>query len=112
MATQAQRKYEGDYVEYTPSADVAVDQVVIEGALVGVTTHAIEANVLGHLAVKGVFEFATGTSTSNAFTFGALVYWDDTNNIATTTSGGNTLIGKCVKAASATATVVKVRMNQ
>jgi len=39
MATQAQRKYEGDYVEYTPSADVAVDQVVIEGALVGVTTH-------------------------------------------------------------------------
>jgi len=58
------------------------------------------AGALGSLAVAGVFDFATATGGGTAITAGANVYWDDTNNVATTTATGNKLIGKCVTAAA------------
>jgi predicted RecA/RadA family phage recombinase len=102
----------GDLIDYTPSSDVAAGQVVVQSDLVGVANKAITANTLGALAVSGVFDFAKATGAGTAISAGALVYWDDTSNVATTTSTGNKLIGKAIKAATTSDSTVRVRLSQ
>lgn len=67
-------------------------------------------NVLGALAVTGVFDFAKATDV--AYTVGTILYWDDTAHIATTTATGNKSIGKVVRAAATTDPTVRVRLSQ
>jgi predicted RecA/RadA family phage recombinase len=108
---QAVFVHEGCSIDYTPAADVAAGDVVVQGDLVGVAKLDIKANKLGALAVCGVFDFAKNTGA--AFTVGTVLYWDDTNNVVSTSSGGgNKQIGKVVRAAAAADTTVRVRMNQ
>lgn len=109
---KAQFIHDGDAVDYTPSANVAAGDVVVQGDLVGVAKKDVAANVLGALAVTGVFDIAKATGTDTDISAGASVYWDATNKVATTTSTGNKLIGKCVKAAATTDAVVRVRLSQ
>ena len=109
---QATFVQEGCAVDYTPGADVAVGQVVVQGDLVGVAKQAIIANTLGSLAVTGVYDFAKATGGGSAIAVGAIVYWDDTNNVATTTSAGNKKIGTAIRAAADADTTVRVRMSQ
>ncbi|MBU0639322.1 MAG: DUF2190 family protein [Planctomycetes bacterium] len=109
---QAIFRHDGSSIDYTPAADVAAGEVVVQGELVGVAKLDIKANTLGALAVAGVFDFAKATGGGTAITAGANVYWDDTNNVATTTATGNKLIGKCVKAAADADATVRVRMMQ
>ena len=109
---QATFVQEGGAVDYTPGAAVAIGDVVVQGELVGVARGPIAAGALGALAVDGVFDFAKATSGGSAITAGANVYWDDTNNVATTTASGNKLIGKCVKAAVDADAKVRVRLSQ
>jgi predicted RecA/RadA family phage recombinase len=45
-------------------------------------------------------------------TFGAKVYWDDTNNVATVTATGNKQIGKIVKTAADGDATVRCLMSQ
>jgi predicted RecA/RadA family phage recombinase len=105
---------EGGTVDYTPGADVAAGQVVVQGELVGIAKTTIKANALGALGVVGVFDFVKSTGAGSAITAGAKVYWDDTANKATTddASGANKLIGKCIKAAADADATVRVRMDQ
>ncbi len=92
-------------VDYTPAAgNVALgDVVVISNAtansttgaagLVGVAHHPITNNTLGALAVSGgVYSFV---NLNNSAT-GAIVYWDATNNKATSVTNSNCLLGKIV----------------
>jgi len=109
---QAVFRHEGNSIDYTPAADVAAGDVVVIGELVGVAKLDIKANTLGALAVTGVFDFAKATGGGTAISAGANCYWDDTNNVATTTATGNKLIGKCVKAAADAGATVRVRMSQ
>ncbi|MCK6485456.1 MAG: DUF2190 family protein [Phycisphaerae bacterium] len=109
---QATFVHDGAAIDYTPGAAVAAGDVVVIGELVGVTKTPIAANALGALAVRGVFDFAKATGVGTAISAGANVYWDDTNNVATTTATGNKLIGKCVKAAADANATVRVRMLQ
>lgn len=109
---QAVYVHEGDYVDYTPGSDVAAGVVVVQGELVGVAVRPIPATTLGALAVEGVFDFAKATGGSTAITVGANVYWDDAANHATTTSTGNKLLGKVVRAAADADSTVRVRMLQ
>jgi predicted RecA/RadA family phage recombinase len=109
---QATFVQEGGAVDYTPGAAVAIGDVIVQGELVGVARGPIAANALGSLAVDGVFDFSKATSGGSAITAGANVYWDDTNNVATTTASGNKLIGKCVKAAADADAKVRVRLSQ
>jgi len=48
---------------------------------------------------------------TTAIAVGALVYWDSTNQQATTVATDNTLIGKCIKAAADSDATVRVRMQ-
>ena len=99
----------GMTIPHTPTAALAAGEVVVQDQLVGVTTHPVEANQLCGLTVQGVFDFAKATGGSIAV--GALVYWNNTTKVATTTATGNTLIGKCIRAASNTDTTVRVLLT-
>ncbi len=109
---QATFVQDGRSIDYTPGTAVAAGDVIVQGELVGVARMPIAANAIGSLAVDGVFDFAKATGGGTAITAGANVYWDDTNNVATTTATGNKLIGKCVKAAADADATVRVRMMQ
>ena len=104
--------HEGCSIDYTPAADVAAGDVVVQGDLVGVTKQPIPANQLGALVVEGVFDFAKATGGGSALAAGTTVYWDDAANVATSTSAGNKQLGKVVKAAADADATVRVRMNQ
>ena len=106
--------HEGDAIDYTPGADVAAGDVIVQGELVGVAKQPITANALGALAVKGVFDFPKTTGGGTAISAGAKVYWDEANTVATTDDGGgaNKLIGKVAKAAADEDATVRVRLSQ
>jgi predicted RecA/RadA family phage recombinase len=107
---QATFVQDGCFVDYTPGADVAAGDVVVQGDLVGVARVEIKAGKLGALAVDGVHDFAKNTGV--AYTVGQFLYWDDTANVVTTTATGNKLIGKVVRAAASADTTVRVRLSQ
>jgi predicted RecA/RadA family phage recombinase len=107
---QAVFVHAGASIDYTPAADVAAGDVVVQGDLVGVAKLDIKAGQLGALAVEGVFDFAKATG--SAVTVGALVYWNATAQQATTTATGNKLLGKCVRAAAAADARVRFRLSQ
>ena len=102
MATFIQ---DGDAGDFQPSADVAAGEVVVQGDLVGVAKTPIAADTLGSLATRGVFEFAKAAG--GAISAGAVLYWDNSNGVATTTASGNKRVGKAVAAAAAADSTVR-----
>jgi len=110
MAVQAQYVHEGDYIDYTPGSAIAAGDVVVQGDLVGVAKGDIAAGKLGAIAMTGVFDFAKNTGV--AYSVGTILYWDDTNNVVTTTASGNKQLGKVVRAAASADTTVRVRLSQ
>lgn len=101
---------DGLNIDYTPTVAVAAGDVIVQGDLVGVAGRPLAANEPGALAVSGVFDFAKATNV--AYTVGTILYWDDTNNIVTTTATGNKQLGKVTRAAATTDPTVRVRMTQ
>ena len=104
----------GDSIDYTPSAAVTAGDVVVQEDLVGVAKLDIAANVLGALAVAGVFDFPKTAGVGEAIAAGAKVYWDVADAVAKTDdeTGANKLIGKTVRAAGDDDTTVRVRLSQ
>ena len=101
---------DGKYIDHTPAGALASGDVVVQGDLVGVVLRPLAAGELGALAVDGVFDFAKNTGV--AFTVGTILYWDDTNNVVTSTATGNKQIGKVVRAAASADTTVRMRLSQ
>jgi predicted RecA/RadA family phage recombinase len=104
----------GDAIDYTPTSDVAAGAVVVQEDLVGVAKLDIKANVLGALAVSGVFDFPKETGAGTAIAAGVRVYWDVADQVAKADdeSGANKEIGKTVKAAADADALVRVRLDQ
>ena len=105
---------EGDAIDYTPGADVAAGEVVVQGDLIGVAKTPIASGKLGSLAVDGVFDFPKATGVSTAIAVGQTVYWDagDEQAKEDDESGANKLLGKTVKAAADGDATVRVRLSQ
>lgn len=103
---------EGNAIDYTPAADVAVGDVVVVGDLVCVAKQAILANRLGSLATTGVFDLPKATGAGTAITAGTKLYWDAVNKQATATAGSNKQAGYAVKAAADADTTVRVMLSQ
>lgn len=101
---------DGRYIDHTPAGALASGDVVVQGDLVGVVERPLAAGELGALAVDGVFDFTKNTGV--AYTVGTILYWDDTNNVVTTTASGNKQIGKVARAAASADTSVRVRLSQ
>ena len=101
---------EGDFVDFAPGSAVAAGEVVVQGDLVGVVMRPLGAGELGSLAVLGVFDCAKATNV--AYTVGTILFWDDVNNVVTSTSTGNKQIGKVVRAAATADPTVRIRLTQ
>lgn len=77
------------------------------GKIFGVAQTDAENGAPVALVRRGVFEH--GKTSAQAWTVGALIYWDNATKLFTTTATGNTLVGAAVAAAanpSATGTVL------
>lgn len=98
----------GEVIDHTPSATLAAGDVVVIGKRIGIAETDIAANDAGSVAVEGVFSVAKA---SGAIQQGALVYWDTTNDNATTTATGNTLAGYAFAAAASADAAVAVKLN-
>jgi len=104
--------HKGDAIDYTPTVDVPAGSVVVQGELVGITKLDIVANVLGALAVTGVFDIVKATGAGSAIAAGANCYWNATTQQVTTTAAGNKLLGHCVQAAADADETVRIRLSQ
>ena len=95
----------GNSVDYTPSADVAAGDVVVQVSLLGIATSNISSNDLGALAVSGVFDVP---SDSVAIPAGTQLYWNAASQIATATSSNYVAIGYAVAVTTTNDAVVRV----
>jgi predicted RecA/RadA family phage recombinase len=104
---------EGNSIDYTPTADVAAGKLVVQNDLIGIAKLDIAAGELGALAVTGVFAIPKATGEGTAIAAGVKLYWDATNNVATTTdnSGANKYLGKSIRAAGTAESTVRVRLS-
>lgn len=108
---QATFVHDGKAIDYTPTADVAAGDVVVQEDLIGIAKQPIKANQLGAIAVEGVFDFAKPVA--DAYSAGTTIYWDEAAKAVTATAAGNKLLGKVVRAAAEdTDTTVRVRLTQ
>lgn len=98
----------GESVDYRPANDTAAGSVIVQGGLVGITKLDIPANTLGSIAVSGIYKVVK--KTSEAITTGAVIYWDATNEVATTTAG-DIVLGLATADANATDADVLVLLN-
>jgi predicted RecA/RadA family phage recombinase len=102
-------------IDYTPSAAVAAGDVVMLEDLFAVAPRPIAANALGAVSVDGVWSVAKATG---AVSQGAIVYWNHTDSVITTSSssGGQNAVtykraGKAAKAAASGDATVQVLIN-
>lgn len=85
---------QGDIVRMTaPYTVVSGAGAKIGSGLFGVALTDIASGILGEWAIRGIVDIAKATG---AWTEGALVYWDNTNKVATLTQAGNMRIGAAV----------------
>ncbi len=101
-----------DYVDITPTADVLVGDVIVQGDLIGIATRPIPANTLGALCVEGLFDVPKTAGAGTGMAAGTKVYWDATNIVATPTAGANKFLGKTTLATADIDTTVRVRLQQ
>jgi predicted RecA/RadA family phage recombinase len=103
---------EGRTIDYTPTANVAAGDVVVQGDLIAIAKTPIAANAPGSLVVSGVFDLPKATGAGSAITIGTQAYWDAANKVVTATAAGNKYLGKTVRAAADADTTVRVRLTQ
>lgn len=108
---QAQYVHDGKAVDFTPTTDVAVGSIVVQGDLVGITKRDIKAGSLGSLAVEGVFDIPKDPVDAVAFDAGTNVYVDEDANVVAD-EAGNKYLGKVVTDAAETDSFVRVRLSQ
>lgn len=111
MAKEAIEVQEGDVIDYTLSAAVAVGAVIPLGtAMVGVAVTAGEIGEMIALDIEKVYE--VNAATADVIAVGDEVYFDATNRVITTVSVGMVRAGRAVSAkAAATAGTVNVKIN-
>lgn len=102
---------DGDTVTVAAPYDVASGAGALVGTLFGVAQGAALSGASVVLVTRGVFDLVKAGS--QAWTVGAAIYWDNSGKVCTTTSSGNTLIGKAVVAVANGAgdTIGRVRLN-
>lgn len=89
-------------------AAVLSGEVVIVGGIVGVAAGDASIGADVDLTTEGVFDLPKVAA--NEFAVGAVVYWNSTTKLATTTASGNTKIGHAVAAAGNPSASVPVKL--
>ena len=99
----------GDSITVTAAAVAASGDGVKMGNLFGVASGDATVDEKLVLTTTGVFEMPKVSA--NTFAVGALVYWDDTAKVVTSTASGNTRIGLAVSDAGNPSASVHVRLD-
>ncbi|UJX46635.1 DUF2190 family protein [Xanthobacter sp. YC-JY1] len=100
----------GDTLDMTaPSGGVISGTGYLIGALFGVAIVSAAAGEKFAFRIVGVYTLPKATG--EAWTEGAIVYWDNTNKKLTTTSSGNTKVGTAASAAASGDTTGVARLN-
>jgi predicted RecA/RadA family phage recombinase len=99
----------GEVMTVTAPYTVVSGAGVKVGSMFGVATGDIASGAIGEIALEGVYTLPK--TSAQAWTVGALVYWDDTNKVATTTSTSNVLIGVAAAVAANPSATGNVRLN-
>ena len=112
MAYEATYRNTGHEIEYTPSgSSVAAGEVLVLGELVCIAKTDIADGEEGALTIEGVADVVKTGGGGITFAQGAVVYWDATGNVATSTAGANKIMGKAVAAAADDDTSVRVKLT-
>lgn len=101
--------HDGEVMPLTAPYDRTSGQGALVGALFGVATVDVLSGVEANFQVLGVVTL--NKTSAQAWTQGALIYWDNTNKEATTTSTSNTRIGCAAAAAANPSSTGNVRLN-
>jgi predicted RecA/RadA family phage recombinase len=99
----------GALIPVTAPANVVSGQGILIGSMFGVCTKSALSGETVTIETTGVVDLPKAASVTPAQ--GALVYWDGTNSVVTTTASGNTKIGVATVAAAAGDATVRVRLN-
>lgn len=99
----------GDILALTAPYDRTSGQGALVGSVFGVAVKNVLSGAPGQFQTVGVFELAK--TSAQAWTEGALIYWDNTAKLATTTATSNKLIGAAVAAAGNPSATGLVRLN-
>lgn len=101
----------GDVLEITAPAAIESGEGVLIGSIFGVATTDIANGARGNINLGGVYDLPKAPS--QAWTVGALIYWDGSEDRCTTTASTNKLIGVAVAAVGSGAgeTIGRVRLN-
>ena len=99
----------GDILTLTAPYDRTSGQGALVGSMFGVAVRDVLNGASGQFQTIGVFEL--DKTSAQAWTEGSLIYWDNTNKVATTTATSNKLIGAAVAAAANPSATGLVRLN-
>lgn len=117
VQTSAILRKEGDVIDYTPTNAVIAGQVVVMGSVPCIAPSAIAANTLGVVQAEGVWDVP---KTSDVFTLGDAVYWDEdgtpvtgdaSSGAADNSSSTGELMGWAVANSANTDSYVRVKMT-
>ena len=97
----------GESIDYRPTENVSAKTIVPFNGFVGITRLDIRAGELGALAVTGVFE---SPKADISIDVGDNVYWDATNEVATT-EATEIYLGKAISNAQASSEFVYYLLN-
>lgn len=100
---------DGDTVTLAAPYDRTAGQGALVGSIFGVAVDDVLNTVSGEFQLVGVFDLTKASA--QAWTVGALIYWDDTAHNCTTTSTSNKLIGVAVAAAANPSSTGRVRLT-
>jgi len=98
----------GKKMDYTCTAAVAMDDVIVVGTVVGIASSAGATGDVIALDTEGVYALKANTA---AITQGAKVYWDGTAGEVTLTATSNTLMGVAWEAKAAAVLSCSVKIN-
>jgi predicted RecA/RadA family phage recombinase len=99
----------GDTLTMPSPADVTSGAVVIVGALIGIASGDALSGADLDLVTRGVF--TVPKVNAQAIGLGAVVYYDSTTKLATTTASGNTRLGIATAAAANPSASVNVKLG-
>lgn len=88
----------GDSIEITAGASLTGGQGLLTGTMFGVVTASAASGEKAVVVTEGVFTLPK--LSEQAWTVGALIYWDESEGQCTTVSTDNTKIGYAVEAAA------------
>ncbi|WP_299145984.1 DUF2190 family protein [uncultured Tateyamaria sp.] len=99
----------GENITITAAAAGASGSGLLLGNLFGVLMASVLAGEEVELKLCGVFELSK--TEAQAWTVGAVIYWDDAAKVCTTVATGNTKIGHAIAAAANPSTAGLVRLS-